>query len=148
MQPAAAIGLATLFLLAAGCREADAQCVTYYRPKTQIRGTLVRQTFPGRPEYSSVASGDEPETGFYLRLRSPICGRPAADEKDADADASLAQQDSVVLVQLLLDSVGYATLRPQLGKTIVLEGKTFAWITGHHHARILLDVTKPVKVIK
>jgi hypothetical protein len=135
-------------LLVAACDSAETQdCVTYYQPNTRVVGTLARETFPGRPQYESVAGGDEPETGFYLHLAAPICGRPSPKAGDARSDASLAPQDSVTALQLLLDSAGYAALRPYLGKSIALEGKAFAWITGHHHARVLLDVDKPVKVV-
>jgi Domain of unknown function (DUF4431) len=78
-----------------------------------------------------VAGGDEPETGFYLHLASPIC----FDGDPGNPDA-YPQQD-VRLVQLNLDSLGYA-LRPYLGKEIGVLGRAYAAHSGHHHAPVVL----------
>ena len=115
---------------------ASAACLDY-RDTVELVGTLRRETHPGPPNYESIADGDEEETGFYLHLRTPICARSASPELE---DASAAAQDSVARVQLVLDSAGYARLRPELGGAVSLRGTIFSSHTGHHHAPLLLDV--------
>jgi hypothetical protein len=103
-----------------------------------VSGTLRRLTFPGPPNYEDVHTGDEPETGFYLLPAAPLCAAGGGDE-----DLGGPRSD-VRLVQLVLDSAGYAALRPQVGRAIGLRGTLFSSHTGHHHAPLLLNVLKPV----
>lgn len=109
-------------------------CLRYEPDTVAIGGRLRRLTFPGRPNYERVADGDETETGYYLELPAPIC---AAGGGDSDLDTL---RRGVRRVQLVLDSAGYARLRPRLGRRVVLRGTLFASHTGHHHAPLLLQV--------
>lgn len=115
----------------------DAQCLRY-GPIVELRGTLRRETHPGRPNYESIRDGDEAETGFYLHLTAPICTR--ASRPDVYDEQSV---DSVRRVQLLLDSAGYARLRPNLTKQVTVSGVLSSALTGHHHAPLLLQVRWP-----
>jgi hypothetical protein len=123
----------------AGVASAISPCLRYEPDTVAVTGTLARKTFPGRPNYESVAAGDEPETGFYLELAAPIC-TVASPDSSADNNGAL---QGVRLVQLVLDSAGYARLRPSVGRSITLRGTLFAALTGHHHAPLLLRVTSP-----
>ena len=60
--------------------QAEPGCLPYEPEPVQMTGTLVRLTFPGRPNYESIEEGDEPETGFYLELSRGVCttGDPRA----------------------------------------------------------------------
>ena len=110
-------------------------CLKYEPETVVVTGTLHRETFPGRPNYESVANGDEAETGFYLSLDSPICtvGGNGADR---------VPFDSVREIQLVLNEKQYAALRPRLGKKIDARGKLFSAHTGHHHAQVLMRVSE------
>jgi hypothetical protein len=110
-----------------------------YRDTVAIRGVLRREIHPGRPNYESVASGDEAETGFYLHLPVPACTRDGTD------DWMEARLDTVNRVQLVLDSVGYAALRPYLEDTVAVRGTIFSSHTGHHHAPLLLTPVGAVR---
>ena len=112
-------------------------CLTYEPDTVSITGTLQRLTFPGRPNYESLAQGDEPETGFYLVLAQPVCTRGESASTDA---YPIGAADTV---QLLLDSAGYARLRSSLGLQLTVSGTLAARFTGHHHAPLLLDVLTP-----
>ncbi|WP_371865279.1 DUF4431 domain-containing protein [Duganella aquatilis] len=106
-----------------------------YEPKTvAVIGKLHRETFPGRPNFESVANGDEAETGFYLSLESPICtvGGSGADQ---------VSFESVRKIQLVLNEKQYAFLRPKLGTKVILQGQLFSAHTGHHHADVLMRVS-------
>lgn len=109
-----------------------AACLAYEPQSVALKGKLHRQTFPGAPNFESVAQGDQAETGFYLTLPAPVCTISGGDDQEAFA--------AVREVQLVLDKQQYAELRPQLGKTVSLHGKLFARFSGHHHADILLRV--------
>lgn len=109
-------------------------CLRYEPDTVWITGRLVRHAFYGPPSYGEDPKHDEKETGFYLELAQPVC---------TIADRSNAAQRDVRFVQLVLDSAGYARLRPALGTTITLRGTLFAAFAGHHHAPILLTVAAP-----
>jgi len=105
----------------------------YAPANVTVSGQLERLTFAGRPNYESVAGGDEPETGLYLALPQAIC--TAGEEASADA----YPQKDVRLVQLVLDRRGYAALASSVGKYVTLRGALVARHTGHHHAPLLLQ---------
>lgn len=104
-----------------------------YGPQVVVSGQLARKTFPGRPNYESVAKGDEPETGFYLTLDNPVCTIGDSD------NATTAPLKNVRQVQLLLDESTYTMLRPLISKHLKLRGQLISGHTGHHHAPLLLD---------
>lgn len=111
-------------------RAQAAPCLHYAPEHVALHGKLERLSFPGAPNFESIAAGDEVETGFYLRLAEAIC---MAGDGDNDAQAH------VDLVQVLLDKPGYARMRPALGTTITLNGTLMGALSGHHHARVLLQ---------
>jgi hypothetical protein len=119
--------------LSLSARPLQAGCLPYGPDSVSVAGILERRTYPGRPNYARIAEGDEPETGFYLRLSKPVC--TIADTTAPDAP----NLRGVRLVQLVLDSTGYAALRPRLGQRVVLRGTLFGALTGHHHAPRLLQ---------
>lgn len=124
-----------LTLLIAGmATSASAHCLRYEPETVSITGKLHRQTFPGPPNYESVAGGDAPETGFYLTLDTAIC-------TVADAAHDQAAFASVKEIQLVLNDKLYKKLRPKLGTSIRLRGQLFAGFTGHHHTDVLLQVS-------
>jgi hypothetical protein len=118
------------------------RCLAYEPDTVAITGTLERRVFPGGPNFESIAAGDEPEAGFYLRLARPICARLSPAQL-RDPDPVLAARDRVTLVQLNLDSAGYARLRPRLGQRLTLRGTLYSSHTGHHHAPLVLAVVLP-----
>lgn len=116
-------------------RPPGGQCLLYEPEVVSLTGALRRETFPGPPNYESVAKGDEAETGLYLHLRHPVCtvgmGKDSPDRYTVEG---------VKVVQLVLDSGGYQRLRARLDQEVTLRGTLFAAHTGHHHAPLLLKV--------
>lgn len=125
--------LAGAVLLAFTPQKSISACLSYPPVTSTITGTLVRLTFPGKPNFESIKAGDEPETGFYLQLKSPICtsGKPGSSVSEP--------KQNISLVQLVLQQRQYQQLRPELGKSVTLEGKLLSAFTGHHHAPLLLN---------
>lgn len=105
-------------------------CIHYDTDTVSLTGRLSRETLPGPPNYESVRRGDAPETGFYLTLPAPVC----------TMDGATRDLDSITKLQLVLDSAGYARLRPSLGTTATVRGTLFAAVTGHHHTPALVWV--------
>jgi len=116
-------------------RDARGDCLSYEPDTSSLSGALERRTYPGPPNYESVARGDEAETGFYLSLRRGICVTRNLDEMNEPTAG-------VRRVQLVLDQRGYERLRPHLGKHVTVRGTLRHSHTGHHHAELLLTVVK------
>lgn len=133
-EPPAAVLGAALIPKAPGAAEAelDAKCF-HYAQTVELRGTLRREIHPGRPNFESIAAGDEKETGYYLHLPAQICTRASAPNVPDEMST-----DSVRRVQLVLDSVGYAHFRPRLNREVSARGELFSAHTMHHHAPLLL----------
>lgn len=110
-----------------------AECLRYEPDVVALAGLLHRATFPGKPNFESIANGDEPETGFYLTLKQPIC-----TQQDSGPDRQ--GHESVKEVQLVLTAELYKSLRPKIGQQVELRGQLFSSFTGHHHTDVLLRV--------
>ena len=106
-------------------------CLALEPDTVLLVGRLERQTYPGPPTYESVQSGDKPETGFYLHVSPLKCVRLS---RNTDKVLHVGE------VQLVLDSLGYARLRPRLGQRISLSGTIFVGVNGHQHTPVLLQV--------
>lgn len=120
--------------LIAAASPVQAQCLAYGR-RVQLSGTLERRTFPGPPEYESIAAGDEPETVWLLALDQPSC--IAADPRDASGinhAVGAARQ-----VQLILTADQYRLYAKWIGTRAVLRGKLFGAATRHHRTPVLLE---------
>ncbi len=112
---------------------ADEECVSYAPDAWTLRGKLERHVFPGAPGFEDLATGDEPEVGFYLALESPLC------VAGNDNEEALALDENVRLVQLVLNQQGYNELRPYLNQIVTLSGTFFSAISGHHHSPVLMQ---------
>lgn len=108
------------------------ECLRYEPDTIVVRGVLRSHVFPGLPNYESIAGGDDPEEGFYLHLGNAVC----FDGDSTSADAY--PQQNVDLIQLNLDSIGFARLAPYLHRTIAVRGRAYAGHSGHHHAPVVL----------
>ena len=85
-----------------------------------VVGLLERQTFPGRPNFESIANGDEAEVGFYLKLAEPICTFGDNDSVDTYPQAG------ITAIQLVIDQDRYDQLEPLIGMQISIVGKLYA----------------------
>jgi Domain of unknown function (DUF4431) len=94
-----------------------AQCLEYEPSVVSLSGILVRETHPGRPNYRSIAKGDEPETIWVLRLREVVCVL-ASNEFDV-------KEDGQKEVQLALEPSQYKQYRKLLGKKVTATGQLF-----------------------
>src|SRR6185503_21224078 len=65
-------------------------CLAYEPDTVSVRGTIKRRTFPGPPNYESVAKGDQPEVMWVLRLARPVCVSASGDRNE-EKDVSNVQ---------------------------------------------------------
>ena len=109
-------------------------CLDYEPSRVELVGTIKRQTFPGRPNYESIAKCDEPEPYWILHVAKPFCVNASEDW--------LEKEIRVSRVQLVFIGSGneYRRYRQLVGRKVVVAGSLFHQITGHHHTKILLTV--------
>lgn len=124
---------------ASGCLNAERS--------VNLTGFLSRETYPGRPNYMSIEGGDKPETGYYLRLRNPICieGINYETRKSYLIDG---------IKKLQIFSINYRIWHPiknyNFRKTrVIIKGKPYKGFTRKYHAShgaaILADGVKAAK---
>ncbi|HKQ90388.1 MAG TPA: DUF4431 domain-containing protein [Blastocatellia bacterium] len=115
-------------------RSAAAQCLAYEPKVVRLSGVIVRETHPGRPNYESIANGDEPETIWVLKLKKEICVI-ASDDINVEADNEKE-------IQLVLEAEQYRRYRRLLGQRVTVSGRLFHSHTGHHHKALLLKTNE------
>ena len=116
-------------------------CLSYEPSVVELRGTIISQTFPGPPDYTSIRGGDRPEVYWLVVLSDPIC----VDQDKADPDLNPAQKD-IHKVQMVFRDVNiYKTQKDLVGKRVVAKGTLFGAHTGHHHTPVLLTVSTLTK---
>jgi Domain of unknown function (DUF4431) len=113
---------------------AASQCLDYEPSVVVLSGTIVRRTFPGPPNYESVAHGDSAELVWILRLTRPICVN-VADHYDVHEDR---QKE----LQLVLKPEFYKRFSHLVGNRVTARGTLFHAFTGHHHKKLLLTVAE------
>lgn len=123
-----------------GQTKLEAACLSYEPSVVKLEGTLTKKTFPGPPNYESVLKGDRPEAYWMLNLERPVC----VDQDPTDADVNGAQKN-VRIVQLVVDPKVYQANAGLIGTRVVVTGRLFGAITGHHHTPVLLTVATIVK---
>lgn len=89
-----------------------ASCLRY--GNVSLTGTLVRQTYPGPPDYEDVTKGDEPRVIWVLLLEPGICV--------VDPDARYPREHYQREIQLVVRSDQYTRYKTLLGKRIDVIG--------------------------
>ena len=108
-------------------------CLDYEPAVVSLSGTLAREVYPGRPNYESIADGDEPEAIWVLKLDAPICIN--------DAGFMAPAETSVTEIQLVLTSEQYQKHADQMGGHVTASGTLFHEHNGHHHKTLLLNTS-------
>ena len=111
-------------------------CLSYEPSVVQLKGAIVRKTFPGPPNYENIERGDKAEEAWLLVLSEPICMRQ--DKKDPDLNP--AQQDIRQIQLVFSDASPYKIHKELVGKKVVASGTLFGAQTAHHRTPVLLTV--------
>jgi len=128
----AVVAIASFLGLALGTADSQARCLRYEPTRVVLVGTLVARTLPGPPNYSSIASGDYPETVFILKLDEPICV-----SGDPSSRLNRNGHSNVTEVQLLTRDVN---LRRFLNKQVRASGSLFSAYMDSHRTPVVLTV--------
>ncbi len=120
---------------------AEERCIDLKVSRTvQLRGTLTHKVFPGPPNFENLRKGDKPEPSYILRLQKPVC---------IIGDEFIEQDKLIERVQIFPEYADRENkalnrkLRNLIGKVVVVQGNSpFGAHTGHHHAPLLLPITK------
>jgi hypothetical protein len=124
---------AALLLAGSTAAVSAAEACLSYTNRIGLTGRLVQRTYPGPPNYESVARGDRPEKVWLLVLAEPVC--MAQDKTDRDGMSPAIAR--IAEVQLSATQRDLGGTKP--GRTLHVTGKAFAAHTGHHHTPIVLD---------
>jgi hypothetical protein len=112
-------------------------CLSYEPARVKLTGRVISKVFPGPPNYESVKGGDKPEPAWLLHLAKPICVK--ADNQD---EFNVAV-DNVSVIHLVLRGNQFSRLRRLRKKgAVTLTGQLFHSFTGHHHADVLMQVSR------
>ena len=105
-----------------------------------FEGRLTYKIFPGPPNFADIAKGDKPEPAYILQLRKPIC---------VSGDEFIEPSKPIDRIQIFpahedrKKLVSWKMLRTSIGKSVAVEGsEPFGAHTGHHHAPLLLPITR------
>ncbi len=115
------------------CPAVHATCLSY-GAEARLHGVLSRHTFPGPPNYDSIANGDRAETYYFITPRTRACVNPGRDE----AEPAVAQTGKLQLIFTAQSQSIFKQLSPLLNKHVVCTGTPMHSISGHHHSTILL----------
>ena len=109
------------------------KCVAYEPETVLLSGTIKRHTFPGPPNYESIAKGDRREQVWVLHLARPVCVSASGDQEE---------EKNVSGLQLVFTDAEneYRRYRPFVGRRVKINGTLFHAHTGHHHTKVLLTV--------
>ena len=134
------IAFALLLLLAPGGAAAQIEgrptpggCISVagVHARVAASGRPKLRSFPGPPNYESVAGGDSEERVFILELPGPVCiddGGDFADPSERFRTVHVAGDDEQAR----------AALRGAIGRRVTVSGDGFASFTGHHHAPLVI----------
>jgi len=96
-----------------------------------LSGLMIIMTYPGAPNYESIADGDTPETVFVLKPNQPI-----------NCASNAPTLESFKLIQLVLSNQNdYKRYRKSIGEQVTVAGHLSYSIIGHHHNPLMLEVT-------
>ena len=102
-----------------------------------LEGKIGSETFPGRPNYDSIKDGDEPETYWIFTSDQSFCGLGYhyATKKLYRIEGRSKR------FQLLLKKGCCNNVKNLLDKKVILKGQMFVGNNGHHHTKMLIEVT-------
>lgn len=117
-----------------------AQCLSY-RDRAEISGVLSLKTFPGPPNFESVAKGDKKDVSYVLKPAHALC----VDALSKDPDEIDVAVKDVRLVQLVTSQNSSRLLKPLFGTTVTVSGSLIGAVSGWHHTPVLLSNIKLVQ---
>lgn len=122
--------LAVPILLAAFTAQAEAACLVANHDGQEVKGRLDRVTF-------TTEAYDLKETAFIISLAKPVCldGEDEYDKIEKTTRVHVFSSDTKITKKLAAS----------VGKVVDVKGTPFGEENMHHHAPIVLNVSKIVQ---
>lgn len=117
------------------------QCLEYEPKISELRGKIVRITYPGPPNYESIKSGDKPEICWVLQLKIQSCTNESENDEMNEKETNIKE------VQLVLEKEQYEKYKTLVGNDVIVKGSLFHGFSGHHHTKVLLTVKDIKKIV-
>lgn len=134
-----ALGIFVMFLLtciAFVVQASDCVVLHYGKLHSGLKGKLVKRKFAGPPNYQSISKGDQQEAVWVLALTKVLCVRTLPTDLENEA------ADNIREIQLVfLDRPPYKQVQHLSYKMVIVAGSLFFGQSGHHHTKVLLDVS-------
>lgn len=111
----------------------DPHYLSFAPAKVELIGSLREQTFPGPPEFKSIAGGDTPERQWILRLERRISVRASSGD---ELNYTVDNAREVTLV--VLSRYEHLPWREFLNKRIRVTGTLRSAFNAHHHTDLSL----------
>lgn len=118
----------------------------HYAPaKVTLTGKVILRTFFGPPGYGENPKTDSKETQYILILDTPIDVIGVNDDNYFPYDRQTERR--VKQITLVIDDFKATPERTFLHKHVMLEGTLVHAHTGHHHTKVLLEISsiRPAK---
>ena len=114
-----------------------------YEPETvTLTGLLVSRTFYGPPNYGENPKTDTKESQYILILDSPV-------NVIGDPNSPINRtEQGIKKVTLVVHDFKAHPVEPLLGSRIEVSGTLFHAQTGHHHTKVLIEVSSIRKIGK
>lgn len=113
-------------------------CLSYEPAVVRLKGTLVRQAYPGPPNYESIRKGDRPEIAWFVKLTQPVCMNPdPTDETDFNLAYSNVRRIHLVILN---ETIYKPNQKFVAGERVMVIGTLFGKFTPHHHSPVLMTV--------
>jgi hypothetical protein len=132
------MGIMGLLMVCKSVR-ADNDCLEYEPVTVEVVGTLKEEVFPGRPNFESIAQGDEPEDCLILHLDKTICVKGKKNDPYYPPHSIV---DKLHLALTIEDST-----EKLINKKVAVKGNLFSAHTAHHHTTVLLQVSE-IRLLK
>jgi hypothetical protein len=129
MRKSIILFLALLFTTTA--TEAQRRQLRYETENITLTGRLVYRTFYGPPNYGETPKEDARETQPILLLDSAI---DVLGDSNDEINKTERRVRAITLVSDL-------SLKPFVGKRVIVQGSLFHAHTGHHHTKVLMSVS-------
>ena len=117
--------------------EADDCIVLHYgKMHSWLKGKPVRRIFAGPPNYKSISKGDRKEAVWMLVLVQTLCVRPLS------TDIETEEVNDIREIQLVFpNELQHYQMQHLSNNLVIATGSLFFGQSGHHHTKVLLDVT-------
>jgi hypothetical protein len=109
--------------------------VLHYDERVTLTGKVVSRRFYGPPNYGENPKTDSRESQYILLLDSAI------DVIASKDDPMNETEHGVKKVTLVVFDFKAHPVEPLLGRRVEVEGTLFHAHTGHHHTKVLIEVS-------